>query len=233
MENLLCRCCLERITADNTFTEEGWKEVSLSGFCEECFDKTFLAGEIEEKAISYIENSDVLSLLREFKGVFLGGGALRSFVDITDKIMDLDIFLKTSDDLENIKNKIKEIGYEIVFECPKGKLTTFKKGEIKVQIVAKRDYSDIYDLVESFDLSACRAAIELNTLDIYLDKTFVSSVLNKHCKIVEVEYPLATLKRVMKYRDKGYKFSSETLSEYLKIVSNMELNEENMALYID
>lgn len=36
-----CILCDQPFTAANVFTDAGWREVRLSGMCEECFDREF------------------------------------------------------------------------------------------------------------------------------------------------------------------------------------------------
>ena len=42
-EHGCCVRCNEPISGSNTHTTAGWKEASLSGLCEDCFDRIFEA----------------------------------------------------------------------------------------------------------------------------------------------------------------------------------------------
>ena len=46
MGNTKCVICGEPFTEKNVFTEAGWREIRISGFCEVCFDRATL--EVEE-----------------------------------------------------------------------------------------------------------------------------------------------------------------------------------------
>jgi len=36
-----CLICEQPFSQENVFTEDGWAETKISGFCEICFDKLF------------------------------------------------------------------------------------------------------------------------------------------------------------------------------------------------
>lgn len=36
-----CKLCKEKISEVNTYSSQGWKEISISGICEKCFDDLF------------------------------------------------------------------------------------------------------------------------------------------------------------------------------------------------
>src|SRR5699024_6648019 len=103
----------------------------------------------------------------------------------------------------------------------------------KIQLICKSYYNSVKDAIGSFDLSPCRAGVELDTEIFYICKTFISSVLNKKMKVVNLEYPVATLKRILKYNIKGYSIRSESLRDLVWLINEMELNEDNMEFYID
>jgi len=43
-----CFICGEKFSPENVFTEAGWREISISGSCERCFDNLFLEEEEDE-----------------------------------------------------------------------------------------------------------------------------------------------------------------------------------------
>lgn len=230
-----CIGCGEFFGDDNTFSEEGKKEAKISGLCEECFDKCTLMGEIEEECSEFIESNKTLAMLKGGWGskVFLGGGVFRSFIDKDDEVQDLDLFFKDSKTFNEVDKFLAEKGYVEKFRCPENLLITYEDGEDKIQLIIKEAYNSSKDLVNTFDLSPCRAATTLDGEDLYVCKTFTSSVLNKAMKVVNIEYPVATLKRILKYKMKGYKIKTSQIEDFIVKVNKMELNSENMAYYVD
>ena len=150
-----------------------------------------------------------------------------------DKIEDIDLFFKCSSSVEKVINILKEGGYQCIFECKAGELFSYRNDHDKIQLICKSYYNSVKDAIGSFDLSPCRAGVELDTEIFYICKTFISSVLNKKMKVVNLEYPVATLKRILKYNIKGYSIRSESLRDLVWLINEMELNEDNMEFYID
>ena len=230
-----CKSCEEFFGTDNSFSEEGKKEAKVSGLCEECFDKFAMLDEIKDKCSEFIESNKTLAMLKEGWGskVFLGGGVFRSFIDKDDEVQDLDLFFKDSKTFNEVDKFLAEKGYVEKFRCPENLLITYEDGEDKIQLIIKEAYNSSEDLVNTFDLSPCRAATTLDGEDLHVCKTFTSSVLNKVMKVVNIEYPVATLKRILKYNMKGYKIKTTQIEDFIVKVNEMELDSENMAYYVD
>lgn len=221
-----CSSCGEEISFSNTISPEGWREVDLSGICEKCFDNSTF--DLDENLD--VLDSSILSLLRG--GVVLAGGALRALVDTSEEIMDYDLFVLDQGVIPKLKADLEDIGYKLVFECPKGQLYTYKNSEgTKVQIINKRPYRDCEDLIASFDITACCAAYDGNTF--YTHDRFVFDNLNKLINLNKVEYPNATLRRIVKYSNKGFKLSNAACTTFTTTVNSMILTEDNSEFYID
>lgn len=186
----------------------------------------------------------VNSILKE-KGIWLAGGALRTLFSEKETIADFDIFFKNKRNLTQAKEDLKALGFKQVFACPKGELFTFTKNHdfdmqnmklydtpgLKVQCIAKRFYNDADDLINSFDFTACMAAYDSRTL--VLDKRMISSVKTKVLELNHLEYPVASLNRMMKYKEKGYAIPEKTLVSIVQEISGKYFNAKQLALYID
>ena len=221
-----CNACGEEISYHNTRTKEGQDEFQISGICEKCFDNATF--NIEENLD--ILNRDILSLVKG--GVILAGGALRSLVDCCDEIMDYDLFVLDHNLISQLQSNITKGGFKKVFECPKGELFTFVGVDnIKVQIINKRAYSSMEDLISSFDITACCCAYD--GTNFYYNERFVFDNLNKLININKVEYPNSTLRRIAKYVKKGFKLSRRGCSDFTTAVNHMVLTEQNSEFYID
>ena len=224
-----CVVCQEEINWTNTATEDGWKEAGITSICEKCFDNaTFNMEEHLEELCCNIK-----ALVRNSPNVVLAGGALRVLVDpCNEEICDYDLFVTDQSVLGKLLSDIQEMGYNKVFECPKRELFTFvKEGEYKIQVINKRPYWDCEDIISSFDITASCAAWDGENF--YKHERFVFDVLNKRINLNAVEYPNATMKRIVKYALKGYTLTSEANDFFISRVNSMELTEENRVMYID
>lgn len=220
-----CICCKEEISYANTRTKAGWDEVEISGMCEKCFDdSTFCMGDGLDDL-----NQDVLDIVGN--GVVLAGGALRSLIDPDDIVCDYDLFFTDTSKIEATKKYFLKKGYTKVFECPQGKLITFKDEDTKVQIINKRDYSSCNDIIGSFDITACCAAYDGK--EFYKHNRFVFDNLNKLINLNAIEYPIATMKRIAKYSQKGFRLTTQATEDFVTYCNQVELTEDNRVFYID
>ena len=133
-----------------------------------------------------------------------------------------------------------------VFACPLGHLFTYMKGEdfkkpekcVKVQIICKRRYSDVADLINSFDFSATYFAMLWNDdethFEVYTDHRAIKDVRKKQLSLVNLEYPSSTLNRIYKYRNKGY-YTGHVIKEIVARIAQMggSYDPENDTLYVD
>jgi len=220
-----CVCCGEIISHQNVATESGWREVGISGMCEVCFDNIF------EDWCFWKLDRKVANIVRSIDNVVLAGGAMRALVDTGDTICDYDLFVTDLSVLDPLKKRITDSGFNMVFECPEGKLFTYRNEDVKVQAINNRQYVDIYDLINSFDITACCAAWDGDR--VYKNKRFVFDVLNKRINLNKIEYPKATLNRLMKYSQKGYKLTREANEYFFNTLSTFEWTDENERFYID
>lgn len=187
----------------------------------------------------------VIDALYSFDGLVLAGGAVRDSLFGTE-ISDYDLFLTSEADLEKIKDYFIGQGFSNTFTCPLGHLFSYMKGEdfkkpeecVKVQIICKRRYYDVADLINSFDFSATYFAMQEDKeeceLVVYTDLRAIKDVRKKQLSLVNLEYPSSTLNRLYKYRNKGY-YTGDIIKEIVKVVAQMgdKYDAENDTLYID
>lgn len=184
---------------------------------------------IKQKKLSSIQEILNLGLLSE--SVWLAGGALRTLVDSEDVVCDFDIFFKSSEAIVDTKNKLSSAGFENIYECPNGFLFTYRKDSAKIQLVCRSEYTTPERLLDTFDFTAACAATDGNVL--YYTFNFVKDVKHKKLRLHGLTYPVATLKRIVKYSRKGYKIS-EVAKEFVTAVNKAgEISEDGMIGYID
>lgn len=190
-------------------------------------------------------DKNVVDALYCYKGLILAGGAVRDTMFGT-AISDYDLFLTHDADIEALKSYFEGQGFGMVFACPLGHLLTYMKGEdfkkpeecVKVQIICKRRYNDIADLINSFDFSATYFGMQYDEdedhLVVYTDHRAIKDVLKKQLSLVNLEYPSSTLNRLYKYRNKGY-YTGHIIQEIVGRIAEMggSYDPENDTLYVD
>lgn len=220
-----CNNCGSPFSTSNTHTKEGWLETEITGLCEDCFD-TMLAEESDtEETIEILTqykndstqiDSDIVKLIDSYSGkLFLAGGCWRKPFDGI-QIDDYDIFFSTLGILElpNVISHLEDIGFNKVFECPLGELYTFKDGDTKVQLITKFRYESMEDLISTFDITA--ACCGYDGTQFHFDEMFRQDCENKEIGLNRVTFPVATMKRINKYRDKGYMVPNTTLEHLVQ-----------------
>jgi hypothetical protein len=163
--------------------------------------------------------------------VWVAGGALRTMVDPTEEVADYDLFFSSAEDAAATINYLKQHGWKLVFECPRGELYTFKVRGIKAQCITKHYYTSAEALLDSFDFTVCQAAYDGQTLT--LTKDFIRSVQQKRLILNKVTYPVATINRLMKYKAKGYVVTEKLLVDLVTDIAGKQFDDNQMALYID
>lgn len=179
--------------------------------------------------------SPIKSLL-DIDGVILAGGAARSVFD-GSSISDFDLFLTHHARLEPLKQELVNLGAVIKFICPLGELISYSLGGLKIQVILKRRYFSVNDLLGSFDFTVCQFALAAGQY--YTSMAAMRDAHKKELRIPknlnEIEYPVATINRIHKYRNKGYN-SYNAITRIVELIAEMDpedLNPENMALYVD
>ena len=190
-------------------------------------------------------DENVVDALYCYKGLILAGGAVRDTMFGT-AISDYDLFLTHDADLTAIADYFVGQGFGMVFACPLGHLFTYMKGEdfkkpeecVKVQIICKRRYNDIADLINSFDFSSTYFGMQYDEdedhLVVYTDHRAIKDVRKKQLSLVNLEYPSSTLNRLYKYRNKGY-YTGHIIKEIVGRIAEMggSYDPENDTLYVD
>lgn len=167
--------------------------------------------------------------------IILAGGSLRTLVNPDDKVIDYDLFF-IGEEIEEIKNnlqqKIFDLGGKKIFQCKKDELRSFKLGEMKIQFISIQSikYNSIEDLLNSFDINASRFAFDGEKL--YCFKQSIADIFYNHISLHKVTYPTATLKRIAKYWEKGFKITRAS-KEFVRQVRDNGVDMDEEIVYVD
>lgn len=160
----------------------------------------------------------------------LAGGAIRSFVDGTEP-NDFDVFMVGDGSLKAELVARCDAEFTNTFRCPQEFLFTYDTPFGKTQIIAPRIYDSVNDILDSFDLTACRAAYDGTYL--HTDKDFIRSVKKKTTRLHRLTYPTATMNRIFKYRTYGYNTFQAT-EDFIRAMQEQSFTESDaFRHYID
>lgn len=171
----------------------------------------------------------VLKYLNE--NVYLAGGSLRTLLKCSgEQVSDFDFFFKKFDEVQKLRDKLTIDDWEQIYECPQGFLYTYKKGNHKLQLICETEYSSANLLVSSFDVSACMCCWHDGVLT--FTREFVRSVKTKQLRTCNVSFPVATIKRLIKYAQKSYNVSLAA-EDFCRQVSGKVFDNDQFRHYID
>lgn len=173
-----------------------------------------------------------LDLLRE--GVWLAGGAIRDALRGNHDVADYDVFFSNA--LEATRTELyleEDLGFECVFKCPQGELTTLKKGGMKIQLVTKFFYNSMDEVIDRFDITACRHVTDGKV--ILTKYSSVRDTFNKKINLHTIEFPNATMKRIQKYIQRGFTLTNKAVDKYVdRIYTAGAINEfMDLRFYVD
>lgn len=169
----------------------------------------------------------------------LAGGALRSLFDY-GVISDFDLFFKYPTAAWIAKDRLLAENFKVTFQCPEGKLTTLKKepcyeipAGMKVQLITERWYYDPKELIDTFDINACRMAYDGQNITTCYSS--IRDATKKKINLHAVSYPAATMKRIAKYIQKGYTLQNGAVDTFINTVydAGLEHRELDRRFYID
>ena len=169
------------------------------------------------------------------KGVYLAGGAARS-LKTNEPVVDYDLFFDSAETAENFeKGLLMRAKTEVIYRCPAGELVTIKMDKYKIQLIKETYHPDPADLMARFDFTICKFAVDCSDFSLQYEDADMSDAYNKVLRLNNLQYPVATLHRVKKYLDKGFAPPDWQWfwQDILKRAAQIEMTDENMALYID
>jgi len=164
---------------------------------------------------------------------YLAGGAFRYIFNKKDYIDDFDVFFQDLKTLGQVKERLEANEAINTFTCPEGKLYSYAVKGLKVQLITEREYSSPEELLRVFDINACRFCLYQDSF--YTDKTAINDVKKKLVTFNRIDYPVATSKRIAKYRDKGYFVPTVSYEDFVFSIYQKGTSGENidMRFYID
>lgn len=178
-------------------------------------------------------DSAVLELLDKFHCLILAGGAIRDSLKGRE-IVDYDLFFTNTAFISRVKEHLVSKGAKLTFACPQGLLFSYTLGDVKVQLICKRQYASIKDLLDSFDFSICCYALDHQGV-VYATKHAIRDNRKMVLRLVNLEYPTATINRLYKYRQKGFFVGNaikDIVGRLVEMTPSMYSSEDD-ALYID
>ena len=198
------------------------------------FSRAFAGAKMPNEQRTFLDIAD-LAILRHdvLDKVFLAGGCFRFLYEPHGKVNDFDVFFGHGADIDSARSFFRSYGYDEVFICPKGELFTFKKNDVKVQLINVRRYDSVEQLINTFDFTATMFGTDFRNF--VFDDRAPTAALTKTIELNAVEFPVATLNRMMKYMRYGFKLGKTTFEQFVTEVYTMGVRQQelNPRYYVD
>lgn len=167
--------------------------------------------EFEQKKLLHYIGSDLAELLFHHNA-YIAGGTITSLFCNRD-INDIDIYFRDEQSLVNFLYDIWDDGRHVVAHTKKA--TLIRYGDLDIQLVHFDYFRDADAIFNTFDFTVCMGAYDFADDSFHLHPQFMQHNSQRMLKFnAETAFPIVSLLRVQKYRDKGYKISKP---EFLRI----------------
>lgn len=143
---------------------------------------------------------------------FLAGGAVNSLFT-GNKVNDFDIYFRSK---ESIVDFIRDFRRGIYVAMVSDKAVTIMNDGKTIQLIFFDYFENAEEIFKNFDFTVCMGAFDFESEEFVLDESFLLDnvrkrlIFNSHTR-----YPIVSLIRTEKYRQKGYEISK---NEMFKIV---------------
>lgn len=145
---------------------------------------------------------------------WIAGGAIRRWFN-NEKKSDIDVFAIKEESLMKFA-EVNKLGKPIY---DKENIVAYMDKDTPIQLI-KRYFSTIEDCLNSFDYTICQFAYDGTT--IFATEEAIVSTLRKHIGVAKIQtgYEIDSLRRLLKYYDKGYKPCLGTLKDLVSAFRN-------------
>lgn len=167
--------------------------------------KKFLS--LEKKDFKILEKYDC----------FVAGGAILSSLK-EKEINDYDIYFKNKADFIKCLNDFEHLN-----------IISYTDRQImlknKFQLIYFKFFNSPAEIFKTFDFSCCMCCYSLKTKKVYYHKEFLRTMTD-NCVLInqKTPFPINSLLRIKKYRDKGFIFNQNEIIKLSLSVMNLKIN---------
>lgn len=171
--------------------------------------------EIEKNLIKKTIGEDVYALLKDTKCV-LAGGAITSIFSGAE-VNDYDIYFTDKEGLSRLITQVFGVSvedhissFELIakFATDRSMLCIDKYSKNKLQFIHYKVFKDAHDIFNSFDFEHVMGAFDFATEEFVFHENFFKSLAQRNMVFnPNTDFPIVSLTRVQKYKERGYKIS--------------------------
>ncbi|MGG1652292.1 hypothetical protein ABHN03_04100 [Paenibacillus sp. NRS-1775] len=166
----------------------------------------------EKNKLYNILGSHLVNTLKEHE-VFVAGGTITSLFS-GNPINDIDLYFRSEASLVELVERIYEDSDEWVYALTK-KALLVRVDDKEVQLIHFKYFENAEQIFDSFDFTICMGAFDFKTEEFILHNDFLKHNAQRQLRFnKDTAFPIVSLLRVQKYKDKGYYISKP---EFLRI----------------
>lgn len=148
----------------------------------------------------------------------IAGGAARDVYFGTDEAEDIDVFCTDVYMVDNVEMKLRDMGFTIN-QATSNATTFVKRDHLPVQVIVpqvdyigRKRFGNYMQVIEQFDFTCNQFALlprlETAVIEVATTESAISAVRERQLVSVFDKDPVDHMKRLVKYKGKGYKVSS-------------------------
>lgn len=157
-------------------------------------------------------------------GPWLAGGAVRATLQDQPIKSDYDIFFANEIQLHKCRDELIHIGAKKIKENDHNETYFFVPDEtdpsvkLEIQLIKHKYYNNVYELLDSFDYTICQFATDGKEL--VCGPYALWDLARKRLAIHRITYPVASMRRMIKYANKGFTVCGGMLTDFIRRIQN-------------
>ncbi len=189
----------------------------------------------KNKLLKHIANEEIIQLFKSAK-CFIAGGAVTS-VFSNKEINDIDVYFRDYESLRAVLKALfniddheeKELYFEgqsfsMVYTNHTKKSISFIKDKMTVQLIYFRFFNSAEEIFNTFDFSVNMGCYDCASGDFILHPDFIKDIAQRSLRVnPHTAFPIISLLRVDKYKQKGYDISRKAFITLCLAVNNLQL----------
>ena len=188
----------------------------------------------KNKLIKHIGNEEILTLLKQAK-CFIAGGALTSIFS-GKEINDVDVYFRDYESLclvlKSLFNENDEdtdlldvSGFSLIYTNHTKKSILFTKDDLKVQFIYFRFFDSAEEIFSTFDFTINMGVYDCSSDSFVLHDNFILDIAQRRLNVnTNTSYPIISLLRIDKYKEKGYSISRKNFVNLCLSVNKLEIS---------
>lgn len=176
----------------------------------------------KNKLYNYLGTS-LVNTLKQQKA-YIAGGTITSIFS-NNPVNDIDLYFRDEESLAELIEEIYDDSNDWV-NALTSKALLVRVDDKEIQMIHFKYFERAEDIFDTFDYTVCMGAFDFETEQFVLHEDFLKHNAQRILKFNKnTDFPIVSLLRVQKYKDKGYSISKP---EFLRVaLSCMELNITN------